>query len=202
MGSAIGFLKAPFGYESLASRIIPLSGFDPGMVNALISDLKATAERFVRQGTVGTIQSETTAFMRYRGQGWEIPVPLPDRPFDAGDGDLIRKWFLDAYARFFGRAIDGLSGLEIEVVTLSVKSADERPAPERVALTTGSRVVHATELREVFDPSSARMLQTGIVARDSLASGDRLSGPVVIVERETSTVVTSLLVPLLVPLFA
>lgn len=191
VGSAIGFLKAPFGYESLASRMIPLSGFDPGMVNALIADLKATAERFVRQGTAGVIQSEITAFMRYRGQGWEIPVPLPDRPFDATDADLIRGQFLDAYARFFGRAIDGLSGLEIEVVTISVKSADERPAPERVALTTGSRVVQATAFRAVFDPSSARMLQTGIVARDSLTSGDRLSGPVVIVERETSTVVTA-----------
>jgi N-methylhydantoinase A len=129
--------------------------------------------------------------MRYRGQGWEIPVPLPDRPFVAGDGDLIRRWFLDAYARFFGRAIDGLSGLEIEVVTLSVKSADERPAPERLALTTGARAIEATERRAVFDPSAAKMLQTGIVARDSLASGDRLSGPVVIVERETSTVVTA-----------
>ena len=70
-------------------------------------------------------------------------------------------------------------------------TASETTAPERVALTTGSRVVHATELREVFDPSSARMLQTGIVARESLQAGDRLSGPVVIVERETSTVVTA-----------
>jgi N-methylhydantoinase A len=191
VGSAIGFLKAPFGYESLASRIIPLSAFDPAAFNALIADLKATAERFVRQGTAGAILSEITAFMRYRGQGWEIPVPLPDRPFVAGDGDLIRRWFLDAYARFFGRAIDGLSGLEIEVVTLSVKSADERPAPERLALTTGARAIEATERRAVFDPSAAKMLQTGIVARDSLASGDRLSGPVVIVERETSTVVTA-----------
>ena len=28
VGSAIGFLKAPFGYEALASRIIGLSTFD------------------------------------------------------------------------------------------------------------------------------------------------------------------------------
>jgi 5-oxoprolinase (ATP-hydrolysing) len=137
VGSAIGFLKAPFGYEALASRIIGLADFDPAAVNALLDGLKATAEGFVRQGTAARIRCEVTAFMRYRGQGWEIPVPLPVRPFTAADAGLIRAWFLAAYAGFFGRAIDGLSGLEIEIVTLSVKASDERPAPERHTLTLG-----------------------------------------------------------------
>lgn len=191
VGSAIGFLKAPFGYESLASRIIGLSAFDAATVNGLIADLKTTAEGFVRQGTEGKILCEIVAFMRYRGQGWEIPVPLPDRAFTAADVELIRTRFLDAYARFFGRAIDGLSGLEIEIVTISVKAADERPAPEPATLTHGSRSFSAPQSRAVFDPSSASVLQTGIVARDSLAPGDRVSGPAVVVERETSTVVTA-----------
>ena len=191
VGSAIGFLKAPFGYESLASRIIGLSAFDPAAFNALIGDLKATAEGFVRQGTDGVIVAEIVAFMRYRGQGWEIPVPLPDRPFTAADVALIRDGFLSAYARFFGRAIDGLSGLEIEIVTISVKAADVRPAPEPATLTHGRRRVAAPQSRAVFDPSSARPLPTGIVARETLAPGDRVAGPAVVVERETSTVVTA-----------
>ncbi len=191
VGSAIGFLKAPFGYEALASRIIGLSTFDPAAVNALIDGLRATAEGFVRQGTAGRILCEIVAFMRYRGQGWEIPVPLPERSFTAEDAGLIRVRFLEAYARFFGRAIDGLSGLEIEIVTLSVKASDERPQPEPVALTLGGRPIVPPQLREVFDPSAARTLPTGIVARDSLRPGDRVCGPVVVVERETSTVVTA-----------
>ena len=191
VGSAIGFLRAPFGYESLASRIIGLSSFDAAAINKLIADLKATAERFVRQGTQGQILAEITAFMRYRGQGWEIPVPLPDRPFADADVALVREGFLSAYARFFGRAIDGLSGLEIEIVTISVKAADQRPVPEPATLTFGSHSVAAQEFRDVFDPSSARALKTGIVPRETLAPGDRVAGPAVVVERETSTVVTA-----------
>lgn len=191
VGSAIGFLKAPFGYESLASRIIGLSGFDAAAINALIADLRSTATGFVRQGASGRIGCEITAFMRYRGQGWEIPVPLPDRAFADADVEMIRARFLEAYARFFGRAIDGLSGLEIEIVTLSVKAADERPAPEPAELTLGRRTVAAAQSRPVFDPSSAGPLPTGIVARGSLVAGDRVAGPAVIVERETSTVVTA-----------
>ncbi|PTX05079.1 hydantoinase/oxoprolinase family protein [Pararhodobacter aggregans] len=191
VGSAIGFLKAPFGYEALASRIIGMSAFDAEQVNALIADLKATAEGFVRQGTEGAILSEITAFMRYRGQGWEIPVPLPDRPFTAEDAVLIGADFRAAYARFFGRAIDGLSGLEVEIVTLSVKAMDERPAPAPVTLTRGARIHEPSVWRAVFDPAAARHLDTAIVARADLSPGDRVRGPAVITERETSTIVTS-----------
>ena len=87
VGSAIGFLKAPFGYEALISQVVRLSDFDPDRLNALIEGLTATAEGFVREGSTGTIQREITAFMRYVGQGWEIPVALPDRPFTAADAD-------------------------------------------------------------------------------------------------------------------
>ncbi len=84
VGSAIGFLKAPFGYEALASKLTRLSQFKADEVNALLDDLKASAESFVRAGTSGKIVREITAFMRYAGQGWEIPVALPDKPFARG----------------------------------------------------------------------------------------------------------------------
>lgn len=191
VGSAIGFLKAPFGYEALASRIMRLSDFNALDANALLDELKATAEGFVRGGTDGTIQREITAFMRYVGQGWEIPVTLPDRAFGQADVELIRDSFQQNYARFFGRAIDGLGALEMEIVTWSVKAQDERPTPERRTLTEGRSAVEPSVSRSVFDPVRGESLPTAIVDRHTLCPGARLSGPAVIVERETSTVVTS-----------
>ncbi len=191
VGSAIGFLRAPFGYEALASKITRLSGFDPAAVNTLLDGLKHTAEGFVRAGTGGHIQREITAFMRYVGQGWEIPVALPDRPFVAADAAALRAAFRENYARFFGRAIEGEDGLEIEIVTFSVKAQDERPAPDRHILTLGRTKAGASLSRLVFDPALGKALPTAIVERTTLAPGDRLSGPAVVVERETSTVVTS-----------
>ncbi|WP_312531519.1 hydantoinase/oxoprolinase family protein, partial [Paracoccus sp. (in: a-proteobacteria)] len=191
VGSAIGFLKAPFGYEALASRVVRLSQFDPRAVNDMLDELKLTAERFVRAGTDGKILREVTGFMRYAGQGWEIPVTLPDRAFTPSDAELLTQRFRENYARFFGRAIDGLDGLEIEIVTFSVKAQDERRAPAAFALTRGTSVMQAQIEREVFDPAQGRMMPTAIVERHSLAPGTRLNGPAIIVERETSTVVTS-----------
>ena len=191
VGSAIGFLKAPFGYEALVSKITRLSTFDAAEVNAMLRDLKATAEGFVRVGTDDLILREITAFMRYVGQGWEIPVTLPDRAFTQADAASLKEAFRKSYARFFGRAIDGLEGLEIEIVTWSVKAEDVRPAPARHELTRGRSEARALATRAVFDPAQGAALAAGILERAALRPGERVRGPAVIVERETSTVVTS-----------
>ncbi|WP_370286406.1 hydantoinase/oxoprolinase family protein [Pseudooceanicola nanhaiensis] len=188
VGSAIGFLRAPFGYEALASRIMALSRFEAGTLNALLDDLKSTAESFVRTGTSGEIEREITAYMRYAGQGWEIPVVLPDRAFADADREMIAEAFRSRYAAFFGRAVEGP---EIEFVTFSVKAQDIRPAPETVRLDTAGARVPAADSRPVFDPARGAALATAILARDSLAPGARVEGPAVIVEAETSTIVTS-----------
>ncbi|MDR5903554.1 hydantoinase/oxoprolinase family protein [Halomonas icarae] len=188
VGSAIGFLRAPFGYEAVASQIMGLKGFDTAALNTLLEELKATAESFVREGAQGEIQREITAFMRYAGQGWEIPVALPDRDFIAADEALIEQAFKERYAKFFGRAVEGPA---IEFVTFSVKAHDMRAETEGHPLTEEGQVIEASATRQVFDPALGGEQSTGIVLRDTLSAGDRVIGPAVIVERETSTVVTS-----------
>ena len=191
VGSAIGFLKAPFGYEAVASRLVSLSDFDAGAVNDLISELRTTAESFVRQGSEGEILTEITAFMRYAGQGWEIPVTLPDRRFTAADAGLLQDLFQQAYARFFGRAIDGLDGLEILVVTWSVKMHDRREAPARQSLHHEGKAAAGNGARKVFDPTAGATLDYAVHDRTRLSGGARVVGPALIIERETTTVVTS-----------
>ncbi len=162
VGSAIGFLKAPFGYEAVATKISRLSGFDPQTTNAMLDKLKASAESFVRAGSDGTIEREVTAFMRYAGQGWEIPVALPDRAFAAADKDMIKEAFRARYAQFFGRAVDGP---EIEIVTWSVKVQDIQPAPDKVTLTKDGMMIGATLSRAVFDPATGAELPTALFER-------------------------------------
>lgn len=188
VGSAIGFLKAPFGYEAVGSQIMGLSAFDTARLNTLLDDLKETAEGFVRAGTAGKISREVVAFMRYRGQGWEIPVSLPDRHFQASDSAMIEENFRARYAQFFGRAVEGP---EIEFVTFSVKAQDVRPGGERHALISAGSSIDTPVTRDVFDPAAGAPLKTAIVERSTIKVGERVTGPAVIVERETSTIVTS-----------
>ncbi|MFB2551308.1 hydantoinase/oxoprolinase family protein [Ensifer soli] len=189
VGSAIGFLRAPFGYESVRSAVFALSAFDIAGANRLIAAMEAEALGFVAGGlNAGAPVIERTLFMRYAGQGWDIPVPLGDGPFDDGSVGDIAGRFEEAYARFFGRAIEGLP---IEIVGWSVKARSPLPPVARVPAIAEGAVVAPTGRRRLFEAAAGAYRDAGIVARGTLSPGDVVEGPAVIVERETSTVLTS-----------
>jgi len=198
VGSAIGFLKAPFSYEAVLSRLVRLSNFDLTTVNDILQNLCETAEGFVQDEIIdrhAKIKREIITFMRYRGQGWEIPVVLSDRALTHHDIDVIRERFRKNYAQFFGRTIDSLNELDIEIVTWSVKVSQSQSKPAIHKLLNHGKTSDASNdeiLRPIFDPSSNSIRDSRIVERAILSVGDRVIGPAVIVERETSTVVTSL----------
>ncbi|WP_414472666.1 hydantoinase/oxoprolinase family protein [Microvirga sp. M2] len=188
VGSAIGFLRAPFGYESVRSAYLRLSRFDAAKINAVLKDLIDEATSFVHLGAPGiTPDLECVAYMRYLGQGWEVPVPVEVRDYADADGATFRKNFDDQYTRFFGRLIDGL---DVEIVSWSLRASSEVPQPGAVARTHGMRAIDASGRRQVFDAQSGRFVQAGVVARSAMKTGDFIKGPAVITERETSTIVT------------
>ncbi len=192
IGSAIGFLRAPFAFEAVRTQLMRLSDFDAAAANDILDALREAAIGFVAPNVAGArIDRETIVYMRYQGQGWEIPVELPDQIFVDADAALFLENFRAAYTRFFGRAIDGLGGVEIEIVTWSARAAAHQPPPEPVALSTGTRNARPASQRDVFDPAAGDFISSGIHARGDLQSGERVSGPAIILENETSTILTS-----------
>ncbi|ULR47232.1 hydantoinase/oxoprolinase family protein [Rhizobium sp. K102] len=189
VGSAIGFLKAPFGYESVRSAVFNLSNFEYAEANRLLEAMKAEALGFVEGGLdAGAPVIERTLFMRYAGQGWDIPVPLADDNFDSTSPEAIAASFEREYERFFGRAIEGL---DIEIVSWSVKASSPLPPVERIASVAEGDVLRPAKTRRLFEASQGAYLEAGIHDRTGLKPGDVVKGPAVIVERETSAVLTA-----------
>ena len=189
VGSAIGFLRAPFGFEAVRGAFLRLSEFDPAWTNRLIAELSEEAERFARAGAPDAeLVREIKAYMRYQGQGWEIVVMLPNRDFADGDAAEIRKLFEAEYIRLFGRALEGL---DIEIMNWSVQVRSELQQSARVEQAEAGTARASAEVRRIFDAREQRFVDAGVYQRDELQSGDRVDGPAVIIERETSTVVTS-----------
>ena len=84
VGSAIGFLRAPFGYQSVRTALVRLQDFDAATVNGIVGGMTEEALGFISGELHGAEPViERTAFMRYAGQGWEIPVPLACPPLRA-----------------------------------------------------------------------------------------------------------------------
>ncbi|WP_223428683.1 hydantoinase/oxoprolinase family protein [Tateyamaria pelophila] len=189
VGSAIGFLKAPFSYEATRGLFQRLEAFDAASVNGALAELEQEARAFVRAGAQDAqTTTRLTAFMRYAGQGWEIPVSLPYKTFVDADHSEIRTAFEAAYRRLFGRVIDGL-GMEITNWSLVVATA----LPETAPVVRHVSGVSATPLRtrRFFDAALRKMVDAQEVDRKAMTAGTLVEGPAIIVENETTTIVTS-----------
>src|SRR5258707_15055349 len=106
LGSAFGFLRAPIGYEVVLTRRFRLDMFDAKMLNELFAAMRTEAEAVVSPAAPSEKLVETRlAFMRYRGQGHEIAVPLPNQPFAADAAPHLRRRFEATHATAFGRPL-------------------------------------------------------------------------------------------------
>jgi N-methylhydantoinase A len=186
VGSAIGFLLAPAAYEVARSRAMRLDAFDADAVAALFALMRDEAEATVRQASDGPYTERRTAFMRYRGQGHEIAVDLPvPGPLEAG---ALAAAFEAAYRALYGRVIPDM---EIEALTWSLSLSAPPPARRFSAARATPRRRLSDRTREVFDAARGRRLLHQIFERSELRPGDVIAGPALIVEDQTTTVVTA-----------
>ena len=199
VGSAIGFLRAPFAYEAVRSHYTRLDRFDPAEIRTMLAELTTEAASFVSEAVTASaagdeaggkseMRIERQVYMRYGGQGWEIPVELHGGVLDAAGGELLAVEFTKAYEEFFGRAIEGLA---IEAVSWSVRASVPQPRGAGVELSPVVRDVDAGATRPMFDTATMDSVEARVVPRSDLAPGLRVSGPALIVEPQTTTVLPS-----------
>ena len=190
VGSAVGFLRAPIAYEVVRSRYSRLDdSFDPNLPNSLFEEMRVEAETIVKSAAPNAELIETrTADMRYRGQGHELSVTLPSGPYDARQRTHFIDLFEIAYEASYARRIPDL---DVEVInwTLRLIAAEKppQPAPPPPPDLGASPVAE----REVFDAAEETMQRIDVHARTELVPGSRISGPAVIIEDETTTIVLS-----------
>jgi N-methylhydantoinase A len=190
VGSAIGFLRAAISYEVVRSRYQRLSAFDPAAANQFLAEMAEEAHGIVRGAAPAAELAETrSAYMRYLGQGHEITVELPLRPLEPADAALLARSFAEAYTRLYGRTIPDL---DIELLSWTVTVATKVPAP-RLAATPESRekAPEPAQRSPVFDPNGAAHLDVPVYRRAALGPGMHLAGPALIVEDQTTTVVSA-----------
>ena len=187
VGSAIGFLRAPVGYEVVRSLYQRLSTFDTSAVNALLASMYDEARAVVDRGRLGEPMTETRiAFMRYVGQGHEIPVLLPARTLSSTDIAAIRADYETEYAKFFDRAVPGS---DVEVMSYAVVLTTTTPEITAASPTTSFTELHSTRSQVVRDTSTGTTAPWPVHDRARMGTGARVTGPAIIAEDETSTLV-------------
>ena len=185
VGSAIGFLLAPFSYEAVRSFYTTSDDFDADGARTVLEALEAEAHAFVRKGTGADTTTQRQVAMRYRGQGWEIPVTVPVGEFDAARANELLDEFTASYRQFFGRAIDGLT---VEAISWSVRVTSIVEPPPPLDSLEPVEPIDTARTRMIHDLAADATVPSAIVPRDELTNGDTVAGPAVIIEPQTTTV--------------
>lgn len=189
VGSAIGFLRAPFSFEANRSVYMKLSDFDGELIKSLLTDLKTEAVGFVRNcDAEAEILSDYKVYMRYTGQGWEIPISLTQEQATNPDAKTFQDLFEKDYTNLFGRPVHGM---DVEITVWAV-NATTRPEPvERVHEESVGDAAPKQGVRAIFDPAIGTQVDAAIVLRENMNSGASVEGPAAITEDETTIIVPS-----------
>ncbi|MDJ0777415.1 MAG: hydantoinase/oxoprolinase family protein [Gammaproteobacteria bacterium] len=189
VGSAIGFLRAPFSFEANRSVYMRLSDLDAGLVSGLLANLREEATTFVRSCDAGAeILTEFKVYMRYAGQGEEIPVVISAELAADPDAAAYQARFETEYRALFARTVDGM---DIEITVWSA-NATTRPQPAQPVDALAEIVpIETSSSRQIFDPALGRRVESSVVLREGLEAGNRVDGPAAITEDETTIVLPS-----------
>ncbi|MEQ6202169.1 hydantoinase/oxoprolinase family protein [Sulfitobacter sp. HNIBRBA2951] len=188
VGSAIGFLRAPFSFEANRSVYMTLAGFDPERIKTLLAELQAEATGFVRNCDANSeILSEFKVYMRYSGQGWEIPITLTQEQAMNPDVATFEARFTEDYVKLFGRAVEGM---DIEITVWSVNATTP---PEQVARSKEISAPYKTAVISgkcaIFDPAAGKVLSSYRYDRAAFKTGTVIRGAAQITEAETTIIV-------------
>lgn len=186
VGSAIGFLRAPFSFEANRTVFMKLDAFNPEAVKSLFAEMEQEATAFVRSCDASAdILSDYKVYMRYSGQGWEIPVPLTPEEAKAPDAETFLKRFEEDYSTLFGRVVDGM---EVEITVWSVNATTPLTQPDRAREATITTPAPQVGTRTLFDAAEGKANEAQVSLREAFTPGVYTDGPGVITEDETTII--------------
>ncbi|MEM7253568.1 MAG: hydantoinase/oxoprolinase family protein [Pseudomonadota bacterium] len=184
--SALGFLVAPPATDDVRSYVTRLDALDWGSVKALYDDMEAIARNRLTEAGADPDQVvfNRHADMRYVGQGFEIEVPVAPEAIAEESIESLRESFYATYHRLFERSVR-----DVAIETLSWRLSAHAP-PSSVPLSfprAQTEDAGTRGARELTFPAFGAV-RAAVWDRYTLQTGERIVGPAVIEERESTTV--------------
>ncbi len=178
---ALGALAAAIRRDAMRTVLLPLEDATwPDVLaglDALAREAEASVIAMAGPGPVATVRS---ADLRYRGQSFELTVPLNG----AADAAALAREFHAAHERSFGHAEEGAP---VQVVSLRV-SASRRGPP--VALAQRDATPHlapATGTTRLYQGGTWQ--DTALYDRATLDPGASFTGPAIVTQADSTVLV-------------
>jgi len=188
--SALGLLMSDVKHDYVRSKLVGLDDLDLAEINHMFHQLieRAKADLHSEGFSEEEIKIEPYLDLRYAGQGYELTVPCPMPPFTKHDLTIMRGRFDTMHEQNSGHKAETEP---VELVSLRLISLGLVPqaklSPGKV---TGRKVEAAkTGERKVFFGKEHGVLTTQVYNRDLFEPGHRLTGPAIVEQLDTTTVI-------------
>lgn len=188
--SAYGMLFSDLRYDYVRScfQSLSLAVFDE--IERLYGEMESTGRHAVSAATSQpkSIEFKRFADMRYVGQEHAVTVELPQQLFDNRDVDAIKHAFDEVHLQRYGTCAPK-EAVQIVSVRTSVIGKMPKPPQESRQAGSGNGAAKApVRTKNVFF-EHAGFVETPVYDRALLSCGDHISGPALIEEYASTTVV-------------
>jgi N-methylhydantoinase A len=186
--SAFGLLVTDIRHDFVLTRIETMDQLDPDKLNQDYKILEEKGRVTLKGENIpeNAIMFTRSADIRYVGQGYEVNVPVPSVELTTSDVKRLISAFHEEHARIYGHS----SPEElVEIVNLRVNAIGVMVKPELKKIESGSEGPEKAlkSHREVFFKDGA--VSCPIYDRYKLLSGNKIEGPAIIEEVDSTTVV-------------
>ncbi len=199
--SAAGLLAAPIEHEVSVAYGEPFAGLSMTPVRRIVAELDATGRKLTEREGLAPDEVETLHFadVCHVGQGYFLEVPF----HPGADDGIVRLYadFLAAHERVHGHAVEAparfvnLRSVHRQRMSSGANAPEsggaEPPGSAETSQACGRGPGSGgfTARRMVRFPDEAIRVGTRIVIRDTLAVGDRLLGPAIVEQDDTTTLI-------------
>ena len=191
--AALGLLVTDLKYEHTRSVLITLNDASTDQlnkINRIVDELKNEADLQLNQDKVSKDNRKYEYIMecRYLGQGFELRTKMPDEPLTKQNVGVVIDNFYEVHKQQYGHAFrDQIT----EAITIRIIASVDVDKLTFTKLKTGGvenpsyAQLYARDT--VFD--DGKRVSTPRYSRDKLKSGDYLTGPSVITQHNSTTIV-------------
>ena len=188
---ALGLLLSDLKTNYAQTRLMPL---DAGAVPHDARDVRRARARAPRPGSSAKASRPAartlrrTVDMRYAGQNYELPVPLPDAPSPAALVKELTAGFERAHEQMYGyiAAEEPIQAVTFRLEAVGAVRRAELRAQPRAATTTRARAIVARRERLARGGGAPSSRARSTIARSS-APATRSTGPAVVEQMDATT---------------
>lgn len=178
---ALGAVAAAIRRDTMRTVLLPMEAEEWPRMQVVLDELAAEAEFGVlAMAGPGEIDVLRAADLRYRGQSFELTVPMPASTTQ----EELARLFHEAHDRAFGHAEPGAP---VQVVSLRASATRAAPPVAMPRMAETAHVVQPDNRVPVF--LRGRWQQAGLIDRATLDPGATFHGPAIVTQPDCTILV-------------